>query len=179
MLAFTNDYVELASALLVVLIPLLFTNLHLKRIGKENKAQHGGVEQALRQFAQTMKESTAANRTEHLRMMDGLPSPMFRADGTGRCTWVNRAWLQATGMTWAEAIGDGWAHAIHAEDRDEVRAVWREAVRRGGDFGPMTYRYGSKVYEVHALPVTHPDASIEYVGIAHEVTVTRSDEAAA
>lgn len=38
---------------------------------------------------------------------DAAPFPMWRADCTGRCTLLNRAWVDLTGQPASEGQGDG------------------------------------------------------------------------
>ncbi|WP_169979056.1 PAS domain S-box protein [Tautonia rosea] len=61
-----------------------------------------------------------------------------RADGS--CDYINRRFLEFTGLTVEQTLGFGWLSAIHPEDRDECLARWNRAVERGESF-KMEYRF--------------------------------------
>ena len=56
------------------------------------------------------------------------PAGIFRTDPFGFCTYVNEAWLDASGLEPAEALGAGWIGAIHDDDRAAVRKEWMQAI---------------------------------------------------
>ena len=57
-----------------------------------------------------------------------LPTGIFFTDTKGRCTYVNEAWLEMSGLTNAQAQDFGWSEAIHPEDRQQVIQEWNSAV---------------------------------------------------
>lgn len=62
------------------------------------------------------------------------PEPMWESDGEGRCRWVNRAYLLATGRELDEVLGHGWANALHPADRERVRESYLAAVEEDRDW---------------------------------------------
>ena len=62
-------------------------------------------------------------------LTEWLPHLVFTALPDGRVDYVNRRWLEYTGMSEAAALGFGWLTVIHPDDRDEARRAWDEGVR--------------------------------------------------
>lgn len=68
---------------------------------------------------------------------------LYEADLGGACTWVNKRWMELTGMDFEEAAGFGWLNAIHQEDRAKVESEWERAVNNNHEFN-MSYRIVNK-----------------------------------
>jgi PAS domain S-box-containing protein len=62
------------------------------------------------------------------------PALMWMTDAEGHVAFVNKGWLRFTGRTLEEELGDTFALSAHPEDRDELRARWRETFERRGEF---------------------------------------------
>jgi PAS domain S-box-containing protein len=67
-------------------------------------------------------------------LADTTPALMWMTDAEGHVTFVNQGWLRFTGRTLDEEIGDTFALSAHPEDRDDLRARWRESVGRRSEF---------------------------------------------
>ena len=50
---------------------------------------------------------------------------------TGRCSYVNPAWSELTGLSHEEAMDEGWIRMIHPEDHDRVLSSWGQAAAAG------------------------------------------------
>ena len=61
-------------------------------------------------------------------LADTAPVLIWMSDPGGRCTFLNRAWLDFTGHTLEEALGEGWLDSFHPADRDRFREAHRGAV---------------------------------------------------
>ena len=72
-------------------------------------------------------------------MADSVPVLIWTTGLDGRCTFVNRRWLDFTGRTVQEELGDGWADNIHPDDIDRCLADYRAAFERREPF-EMEYR---------------------------------------
>jgi PAS domain S-box-containing protein len=64
--------------------------------------------------------------------VETMPALAFVNDPSGDRTFVNRAWLEYTGMSAQQASGSGWEKAIHPEDLKRVVQRWRSAEKAGG-----------------------------------------------
>jgi PAS domain S-box-containing protein len=63
--------------------------------------------------------------------IETMPAMTFTTLPDGSRTFVNRRWVDYTGMTRAQALGVGWQAALHPDDAERVRASWRGAVSTG------------------------------------------------
>ena len=62
------------------------------------------------------------------------PAGIWRADARGRCTYVNKAFTEMTGLRDGEWLGDGWARAVHPDDRESSFRSWKQAVANKENF---------------------------------------------
>lgn len=69
-----------------------------------------------------------------------VPVGIFRTDKEGKCIFVNRKWVELSGINAEDAMGDGWMKAIHKEDRDKINKNWIEIVNNHSSF-ELTYRF--------------------------------------
>src|SRR5882672_1587873 len=68
---------------------------------------------------------------ELAHLIDALPGLGWAAHPDGRTEFVNRRWLDYTGMTAEQAAGWGWAEAIHPDDADALNKHWQSCVASG------------------------------------------------
>jgi PAS domain S-box-containing protein len=77
--------------------------------------------------------------------VETMPALAFVADPKGNRTFLNRGWLEYTGLSSEQASGSGWEKAVHPDDLKRVTERWRasqttgqpldyeERLRRGSD----------------------------------------------
>ena len=63
--------------------------------------------------------------------IEAMPALAYIALPNGDRTFFNRRWMEYTGMARAHAVGAGWLDAVHPDDRENVRAHWRNAIATG------------------------------------------------
>jgi PAS domain S-box-containing protein len=68
--------------------------------------------------------------------VETMPALAFVADPKGKHTFLNRGWLEYTGLSPDQASGSGWEVAVHPDDLKRVTERWREA-RTAGE--PLEY----------------------------------------
>lgn len=62
-------------------------------------------------------------------LADAMPQMVWTALPDGQLDYVNRRWLETTGMSEAGALSrDGWLEAVHFEDRTSARESWRRSL---------------------------------------------------
>ncbi|NMI00393.1 SpoIIE family protein phosphatase [Pseudonocardia acidicola] len=77
-------------------------------------------------------------------MADSTPALIWVDDAGGHRVFVNRGWLDFTGVTDPAAeLGTDWRDRIHPEDRDRYHTVTAAAARRGAPF-EVEYRLRSR-----------------------------------
>ena len=59
-------------------------------------------------------------------MIDSMPTMAWRCRPDGFVEFVNRRWLEYTGLSPDKALGWGWTAAIHPDDRERLTSRWRE-----------------------------------------------------
>lgn len=69
-------------------------------------------------------------------IMSVMPCLVWMTDPEGRCTFVNGAWQELTGMATEQAMGLGWSVALHPEDRAGILVPTRVRLH-----GPLTTEY--------------------------------------
>ena len=73
-----------------------------------------------------------AQRTRELReMIDTIPALAWSAHPDGSAEFLNRRWLDYTGLTAEQALGWGWQAAIHPGDVDGLTGKWKSSIASG------------------------------------------------
>jgi PAS domain S-box-containing protein len=60
-----------------------------------------------------------------------MPALAFIAEPDGHRTFVNRGWVEYTGMTVDQASGSGWQASLHPDDLKRVTDKWQTAAAKG------------------------------------------------
>ena len=76
-------------------------------------------------------------------LVDTIPTMAWSARPNGSAEFLNRRWLDYTGLSAEEASDWGWAAALHAEDRDRLMDFWRHLLDSGeaGEIEARLRRY--------------------------------------
>ena len=64
-------------------------------------------------------------------VIDTIPALVWLANTEGAAEYLNRRWLEYTGLTQAQAVGWGWTVAVHPEDVDRLTNYWRSVLQSG------------------------------------------------
>jgi PAS domain S-box-containing protein len=86
----------------------------------------GGVVVTHREVTDDRRRELALRESERrFRVLaDALPVGVWMGGLDGRCTYVNRTWLEWTGRPLDRELGDGWTDRVHPDDvRQAVRSV--------------------------------------------------------
>ncbi|HYX35639.1 MAG TPA: response regulator [Oligoflexus sp.] len=77
-----------------------------------------------------VKEAEARRISEaRFRVLaESAPMLVWIAGSDGAVEYVNRRWIECTGLTQEQTLGEGWLDAIHPDDRARVWEAWRTAV---------------------------------------------------
>jgi len=116
--------------------------------------------------------------------IETIPAMAFTARPDGSRTFVNRRWLEYTGLSTEQAAGSGWGAAVHPDDLSRVLEKWRislatgeplnyEARFRGAD---GEYRW----FHVRAVPLRDDDGkTLKWYGVATDIEDRKRAEEAA
>lgn len=55
-----------------------------------------------------------------------MPDFVWLADGSGNVEFVNKAWIEFTGLSEAESCGKGWLKALHPDDAEYIQSLWQD-----------------------------------------------------
>ncbi len=75
--------------------------------------------------------------------IDAIPTLAWSARPDGSAEFLNRRWLDYTGLSAEEASDWGWAAALHTEDRERLMDSWRHLLASGeaGEIEARLRRY--------------------------------------
>jgi len=90
--------------------------------------------------------ASAGQGTEQARQaqdIDAVPALAWSARRDGSAEFLNRRWLDYTGLSAEEASDWGWTAALHTEDRDRLMDFWRHLLDSGeaGEIEARLRRY--------------------------------------
>ena len=90
--------------------------------------------------------ASAGQSIEQLRQaqdVDAIPTLAWSARPDGSAEFLNRRWLDYTGLSAEEASDWGWTAAVHIEDRDRLMDFWRHLLASGeaGEIEARLRRY--------------------------------------
>jgi PAS domain S-box-containing protein len=107
--------------------------------------------------------------------VETMPALAFVARPDGHRTFVNRGWVEYTGMTVEQASGSGWQAAIHPDDLKRVVKRWRTSAVTGE---PLEYeaRLGRGVdgeyrwFQTRARPLRDKRGKVvKWCGVATDI----------
>src|SRR5260370_30012346 len=93
-----------------------------------------------------LRMASAAQSSEqarHAQDVDAIPTLAWSARPDGSVEFLNRRWLDYTGLSAEEALNWGWTAALHTEDRDRLMEFWRRLLDSGeaGEIEARLRRY--------------------------------------
>jgi two-component system, chemotaxis family, CheB/CheR fusion protein len=74
----------------------------------------------------------SAERTKFIA--ESMPGKVFTADEQGNITYMNKRWLEYTGLPFNKLEADGWLTCIHRDDEFETKRLWDISLETGKDF---------------------------------------------
>ena len=97
------------------------------------------VQRALREArerAERKKAEEAARRSERelLDVIETIPTLAFTTFADGSNVWVNRRWVEYTGLSADDTSGSGWQATLHPDDLREHVTKWQQSMASGEPF---------------------------------------------
>ena len=107
--------------------------------------------------------------------VETMPALAFVADPKGNRTFMNRGWLQYTGLSPEEASASGWEKTIHPDDLNRFTERWHKSEKTGEplDYEARLCRRSDRVYRwflIRAVPVRDKHRKIvKWCGAATDI----------
>ncbi|WZO96191.1 response regulator [Isosphaeraceae bacterium EP7] len=106
------------------------------------KAARDDAEALVRSRTAELRATNEQLRVSEARfrhLIEAIPSMVWSCTPEGSCYFLNRRWVDYTGVAEDQHWGDRWAQAIHVDDRDRATSLWREAVAKRSSYD-LEYR---------------------------------------
>jgi len=71
------------------------------------------------------------NTNQELRALDSIPLQIWRSRADGFIEYLNRRWLDYTGLTLDQSLGWQWLSTIHPDDLPALLETWRKNLASG------------------------------------------------
>jgi len=132
--------------------------------------------------AEIAREQVAAAEQRYRFLADSIPQMVWVATPSGVIEYVNRQWVEFTGLEAPAMQNDAWLAVIHPDDRDETQARWQEARARGTRF-ELQVRMRRKRDGVHrwhlsrAEALTLTDGTVRWFGTSTDIEDQKRAEA--
>jgi PAS domain S-box-containing protein len=132
-----------------------------------------GTEMDVTEQEQLTKELRRSEK-ELRDVIDTIPATVWSALPDGSNTYVNRRFIEFSGMSAEQTAGSGWKAAIHPDDLERHAGKWMEAVATGKPHeNEVRYRRSDGQYRWHldrGVPLRDEDGSIvKWYGVATDI----------
>jgi len=114
-------------------------------------------------------------------MAESMPQKIFTAGPAGESVYLNKLWMDFTGLSFEQIRDWGWTQFIHPDDLEEGLRIWRHCVATGEPL-QMTARFrrADGVYRWHlnrARPMRDADGEIRlWIGSSTEIHEQKETE---
>jgi PAS domain S-box-containing protein len=104
------------------------SNKYVRVVGHAVKDESGELE-----FVGALMDITSSKEAEDRTrlIIDTVPAQLWTERPDGVVDFVNRRWIDYTGMTLEQAVGWGWTNMVHPDDIEQVLSKWRALIPEG------------------------------------------------
>jgi PAS domain S-box-containing protein len=101
---------------------------HVRVVARVLSDESEGIE-----FVGAVMDITSAKESEDRtrRIIDTVPAQLWTESPEGVVDFVNRRWVDYTGMTLEQAVGSGWNRMVHPNDIEGVLSKWQKLISEG------------------------------------------------
>ena len=99
--------------------------------GEDELAELGRVLNDSAQQLAVLYETLRSNEARFRLTIDTIPAFVWSALPDGSVDFINRRWLEFSGLSLEQGLGFGWEIAVHPEDRTHFLEAWTAAVASG------------------------------------------------
>jgi PAS domain S-box-containing protein len=112
------------------------------------------------------EENLQKNMNLCRKIMESFPNPIWRINKEGTCEYINKSWLDFTGLNREEALDFGWVKVFHPEDVERYKDIFLSAVSKRIPFELelRMRRYDGEYRWVTGLGSPYYDLQEEYAG---------------
>ncbi|MFN3649713.1 MAG: PAS domain S-box protein [Armatimonadota bacterium] len=143
---------------------------------------HGAVV-LIQDVTQQQRDEQAIRDAErrYRTLSDAIPHIVWSCDPDGQVQYLNRKWLEFTGVALEELNERGWGAVIHPTDLPKMPALWKASNRTGEVFETeLRFRRHDGVYRwflARGLPLRDPDGAVrEWIGTSTDISVLKETE---
>jgi PAS domain S-box-containing protein len=114
------------------------------------------------------------SETELHDVIEAIPAIAFTAQPDGSGVWINRRWVEYSGLSVDEISHSGWQSAIHPDDLTQQAAKWQQSMRSGEPFESEARHRGAqgeyRWFSVRAVPLRDEQGKIlKWYGILTDI----------
>ncbi|WP_309609616.1 ATP-binding protein, partial [Flavobacterium sp.] len=81
---------------------------------------------------------------------DSMPQKVWTADPIGNINYMNKCWMEYTGIPYEDLKDWGWDKIVHPDDLEELVAIWKNSIATGKNFEMQHRLINSKnIYKWH------------------------------
>jgi PAS domain S-box-containing protein len=105
------------------------------RLSRLGPSVHRALREA-RERAEREKAEEVARRSEKelLDVIEAIPTMAFTTLADGSSAWVNRQWVEYSGLSVEGTSGSGWQVTLHPDDLDGHMTKWQQSMASGDPF---------------------------------------------
>jgi PAS domain S-box-containing protein len=127
------------------------------------------VQRALREARERAERRVAAetarrSEKELVDVIEAIPTMAFTALADGSSVWVNRRWVEYSGLSAEDTSGSGWRATLHPDDLDGHMTKWQQTLASGEPFeNEARHRSATGKYRwflVRAVPLRDENGKI-------------------
>ena len=103
------------------------------------------------------EENLRENERHFAQLIDGLPQLLWTTTADGVCDYLNKRWIEYTGIPEEEQLGSKWLNQVHEEDKQKVIETWNSSINSGAElyieFRIRRYDGIYRWFDTRALPL--------------------------
>jgi len=127
---------------LVGLMSIFTRHTLSEQIGKEMGSVANGI--ALCIDRKRSEEALGASESKYRSVVESIKEVIFQLDPSGNWTFLNPAWSVITGFEVKKSLGKSFLEFVHAEDREQIRQVFTQLMKRTQEYSRNETRFLTK-----------------------------------
>ncbi|MBF0379542.1 MAG: PAS domain S-box protein [Magnetococcales bacterium] len=100
------------------------------RSGLRGGDEIGFLGRAFDEMAETIQKSMVLSEAKHRTLVEETTAVVWTTDANGGFINPQDSWAEFTGQPWEQHKGYGWVEMIHPDDRETIKTIWAEALKK-------------------------------------------------